>query len=137
MTAVFQTNQVKKVQVRTGAVRTGQVRTGQIRTGQVKTGQVRTVQVRTGSIEFRLVKSSQVWSSPVNTGQGNFFIQFFLDIHFFKPKCFCTKFSFINNNFFFLNSWNNSFFTQNFVWTQGVFRTNEVKNSVYTKPKCT
>ena len=38
VTAVFQTNQVKKVQVRTGAVRTGQVRTGQIRTGQVKTG---------------------------------------------------------------------------------------------------
>ena len=47
VTAGFQTNQVKNVQVRTGAVRTGQVRTGQIRTGQVKTGQVRTVQVRT------------------------------------------------------------------------------------------
>ena len=37
VTAGFQTNQVKNVQVRTGAVRTGQIRTDQIRTVQVRT----------------------------------------------------------------------------------------------------
>ena len=64
VTAGFQTNQVKNVQVRTGAVRTGQVRTGQIRTGQVMTGQIRTGQVKIGQVRTVQVRT-YTWNSSV------------------------------------------------------------------------